>query len=80
MIFKRKLITLNRLASVDYVKKYETVNLINKCIQLALKEYNTRHDWVGKVIHWELCKRGCTHKSEFILGNEMHQILLDFET
>ena len=22
-----------------------------------LKEYETRHHWVGKVIHWELCKR-----------------------
>ena len=20
------------------------------------KEYKTRHNWVGKVIHWELCK------------------------
>ena len=21
------------------------------------KEYKTRHEWVGKVIHWELCKK-----------------------
>ena len=21
------------------------------------KEYKTRHDWVSKVIHWELCKK-----------------------
>ena len=20
------------------------------------QEYKTKHDWVGKVIHWELCK------------------------
>ena len=24
---------------------------------LQTKEYTTRHDWVGKVIHWELCKK-----------------------
>ena len=24
--------------------------------QLVQKEYKIRHDWVGKVIHWELCK------------------------
>ena len=23
----------------------------------AQKEYKTRHDWVDKVIHWELCKK-----------------------
>ena len=34
----------------------ETINhIINECRILAQKEYNTRHDWVGKVIHWELC-------------------------
>ena len=21
------------------------------------KEYKTRHDWVEKIIHWELCKK-----------------------
>ena len=31
----------------------ETINHISKCRKLALKEYRTRHDWVGKVIHWE---------------------------
>ena len=24
--------------------------------KLAQKEYKTRRDWVGKVIHWEMCK------------------------
>ena len=24
---------------------------------LEYKEYKTRHDWVGKMIHWELCNR-----------------------
>ena len=30
----------------------ETINLlISECSKLAQKEYKTRHDWVGKVIH-----------------------------
>ena len=35
----------------------ETINhIISKCNKLA-QEYKTRHDWVGKVIHWEMCKK-----------------------
>ena len=29
----------------------ETINHIRECSKLAQKEYKTRHDWVGKVIH-----------------------------
>ena len=30
----------------------ETINhIISECSKLAHKEYKTRHDWVGKVIH-----------------------------
>ena len=29
--------------------------IINECSKLAQKK--TRHDWVGYVIHWELCKK-----------------------
>ena len=36
----------------------ETINhIISKCSKLAQKEYKTRHDWVGRVIHWERCKK-----------------------
>ena len=36
----------------------ETINhIINECSKLAQKEYKTRPDWVGKVNHWELCKK-----------------------
>ena len=32
----------------------ETINhIISECSKLAQKEYKTRHDWVGKVIHYE---------------------------
>ena len=35
----------------------ETINhIISECCKLAQKEYKTRQDWVGKVIHWEMCK------------------------
>ena len=36
----------------------ETINLIiSKWSKLAQKDYKTRHDWVDKVIHWEMCKK-----------------------
>ena len=36
----------------------ETVtHIISECSKLAQKEYKSRHDWVGKVIHWEMCKK-----------------------
>ena len=36
----------------------ETVNhIISECSKLIQKKYKTTHDWVGKVIYWELCKR-----------------------
>ena len=36
----------------------ETINhIISECSKLAQREYKTRHDWVGKVIHWEMCKK-----------------------
>ena len=34
----------------------ETINhIISECSKLA-QEYQTRHGWVGKVNHWEMCK------------------------
>ena len=56
----------------------EMVNYINKCSKLAQKKYKTKHDWVRKVIHKELCKRlkfnhttkWYMHKPEFVLENE----------
>ena len=35
----------------------ELFYIISECRKLPLKEYKNRHDWVGKVIHWELCKK-----------------------
>ena len=36
----------------------ETINhIISECSKLAQREYTARHDWVGKVIHGEVCKK-----------------------
>ena len=38
--------------------KYEMVNhIISEFSKLTQKECRTMYDWVGKVIHWELCKK-----------------------
>ena len=34
-----------------------TNHIISEYSKLAQREYETRHDWVGKVIHLELCKK-----------------------
>ena len=31
--------------------------IISECSKLAQKEYKTKHDWVGKMIHWELSNK-----------------------
>ena len=51
------------------------------------KEYKTRHDWVGEVIHWELSKKlkfdhtnkWYMHNSAPVLENETHKLQWDFE-
>ena len=53
----------------------ETVNPRSDCSRLAQKVYKSRYNWVGKVVHLELCKwlktdytdKWCKHKSEFVL-------------
>ena len=51
------------------------------------KEYKTWHDWVGKVIHWEMCKifkfdhtnKWYMHNPAPILENDTHKLLWDFD-
>ena len=62
-------------------------HIISECSKLAQKEYKTRHDWVGKGIRWELCKKlkfdhtnkWYIHSPVSVLGNETHKLLWDFE-
>ena len=65
----------------------ETMNhLISEGSKLAQKEYKTRHDWVGKVIHWEMCKKlkfdhtnkWYMHNPAPVLENNTHKLLWDF--
>ena len=59
--------------------------MINECSKLAQKEYGKRHDWVGKMIHRELCKKfkfGQTNKiynPTSVQENNTHKLLWDFD-
>ena len=42
----------------DRDNKDEMINhIVSEWSKLIQKEYKTRHEWVGDMIHWELCKR-----------------------
>ena len=65
----------------------ETVNhIMSECRKLAQKEYKDRHDWVGKVIHWEMRKKSkldhankwYMHNPAPVLENDTHKLLWDF--
>ena len=62
----------------------ETINhIISVSRKLVQKEYKTRHDWMGKVIHWELCKKlkfdhtnkWYMHYPVSVLENNTHKLL-----
>ena len=58
-------------------------NTFRKCSKLAQRENKTRQDWMGKVIHMELCKKlKLDHRNKRYthnLENETLKILWDFE-
>ena len=65
----------------------ETINhVISECSKLAQKEYKARHDRVGKVIHWEMCRKfqfdhtnkWYMHNQAPVLENDSHKLLWDF--
>ena len=65
----------------------ETINhIISECSKLAQREYKARHDWVGKLIHWEMCKKSkfdhinkwYMHNPAPVLENDTHKLLWDF--
>ena len=54
---------------------------------MVQKEYKSRHDWVGKMIYLELCKKKkfdqidkwYMYKPQSVLENETYTLLCDFE-
>ena len=62
-------------------------HIISYCNKLTQKELNSMHDWVGKVINWQLCKilkfdktdKWYTHQAESVKENKTDKILLDLE-
>ena len=75
--------------SISYDNNHYTTginHIISECIKLAQKEYEVRHDWVGKVIHWEMCKKfkfyhankWYRHNPAPALENGTHKLLWDF--
>ena len=43
-------------------------HIISECNKMAQKEYKARHDWVGNVIHWEMCKIfKCDHNNKWYM-------------
>ena len=60
----------------------ETINhIISECNKLEQKEYKTRHDWVGKMIHWEMCKKfKFDHSKKFYMHNPASALENDYGT
>ena len=60
--------------------------IISECSKLAQKEYKTRHDRIGKVVHWEMCRKfqfdytnkWYMHNPAPVLENDTHKLLWDF--
>ena len=66
----------------------EMINhIISECSKLAQKEPKIRHDWVGKVINWELRKKlkfylttnGIYKNPACVLRNETQKLIWDFD-
>ena len=66
----------------------EIINhIMSKCSKLAQKENKARHAWVGKVIHWEMCKKfkfdhankWYMHNPAPVIENETYKLLWDFD-
>ena len=68
-------------------KADESINhLLSECSKMAQKEYKRRHDWIGRKIHWEVCRkygldtkdRWYEHEPQAVCENENYKILWDF--
>ena len=63
------------------------IHIITEWSKFAQKYYKTRHDWVGKVILWEICKKfkfdhtnkWYIHNPAPVLENDTYKLLWNFE-
>ena len=71
-----------------YGDRNKTINhIISECSKLVQKECKTRHDWVGKVIYWQMCKKfkfdhtnkWYMHNPASVLENDTHKLRWDFD-
>ena len=71
-----------------YGDRDKSINhIISECSKLAQKEYKVRHDWVGKLVHGEMCKKfkfdhankWYMHNPTPVLENDTHKLLWDFD-
>ena len=58
-------------------------HIVSGCTKLAQKEYQRRHDNLGKIVHWKIARK-CNfkagdkwyeHEPESVLANEDYKIL-----
>ena len=70
------------------VDRDETIiHMISQYSKLAQKEYKTRHNWMGKGVHWEMSKKfkydqtnkWYMHKPAPFLENDTHKLQWDFD-
>ena len=62
----------------------ESTNHISEWSKLARR---SRHDWMGKVIHWKMCKKfkfnytkkWYMHNAATVLENDTNKLLWDFD-
>ena len=83
------------LIQIIYTQLYVTslsiiiiiIIIISECSKYARKEYKARHDWVGRVIHWDMCKKlkfdhtnkWYMHNPAPVLENDTHKLLWNFD-
>ena len=61
--------------------KMRTLVEVYHCIILMQKEYNTRNDWVRKVMHQELCKKfKFDHTNKWYMNNPESDLERDAQT
>ena len=68
-------------------KADEEINyIVRECPKLAQKEYKRIHDWIGRRIHWKICRangihvksRWYEHQTEAVIENDSCKLLWDF--